>query len=457
MVNVTTYDKVIDDAQPKPAPKVEAGSVVIVPTNQATKSVNPADNSQDKERFSSALPEYYKQPDAAKDTGFQPVLIPRHLDKRSSGLSKVGANFNLSSFFSYYPMLRWGGYVGELTTSRASKLMERHLSELNSKISKMGTDKNKYVPEGGYEKYLLSREKKLDRISKAPDFVTPLAQAEAVGFTGLASAFAMKEYKDLKQNCALAVAAERGKDEKDIGFMDLRASNNPIVATAVDRFIWQTVARNGAGLSFFGGLLSGVLGNTALFTLERTVFYRPVAYDLLNKVVNDIQVNRLGDESKPVLVDGLIRSMQAMRMDHRQPLITKQQVDNLRPVLNRIAEDVIDRNFGLRGVMYLMGGGVLVPENPELSMRNYEHVYKLGVSGVAQEGKLIRAQTGAKASQTWQMALVAEREKDYVAESARENALLDQRDAIYSRGPLHAGAFREGMRGGDRSSSGVTI
>ncbi len=460
MTEIASQDRVPPTPDTKPETKVEAGGAVVVPVATAAgaaKPLYPADNVNDKERYDNALPAYYSQESSTKSANFHPVLLSRHMDKRDSGLSAMGMNFNLSSFMSYYPLLRWGGYVGELSTSRASKLMERKYGELQAKKLEAEKVGSTFQPSSMYEKYLLKQGQKKDYFSGTPDFVTPLAQAEAIGFTGLATAFATKEYGDLKRNCALAVSAERGKDEKDINFWDLRGSNNPIVASAVDRFIWQTVARNGAGLSFFGGLLSGILGNTALFTLERTVFYRPIAYDILSKTVNDVQVNRLGDESQPILVDGLIRSLQASRMDHRQPLMTKKQVDDLRPVLTRIAEDIVDRNFGLRGVMYLIGGGVLVPENPDLSMRNYEHVYKLGVSGIAQEGKMIREKTGVKANQTWQASIKLEREKDYVAESARENALLDQRDAIYSRGPLHAGAFREGMRGGDRSATGVSI
>jgi hypothetical protein len=384
--------------------------------------------------------------DAPKKVPFQPVLLPHNAEKESPALDSMHLNFNLSSIMSYYPLLRAGGYMAEASTSFINnKLQDRHDSmDMNLK------------PKGLVEKYISSR---VAKNSLKPDFISPIIKTEAIGFTGLALAFAGTEYKQLRDNVSLAVGAEMGKDASKVGLSDMADSKNPIISTAVDRYMWQSAARAGQGVSFAGGLFSGIVGSSALITLERTVFYRPTAYDILTKAVNDVQINRLGDEAKPQLVNGLIRAMQASRIDQRRPLLSKEQVDGLRPVLDQVAKDVINENFGIRGVIYIMGGGVLVPDNPELSKSNYEHVFKVGVQGVIEEGKQIREMTGAPRDKTWQTGIEvapAIPREGYVAESAQEKELLAAHRKIQARGAMYSDHYRNGMRGGDVSGVGLS-
>ena len=51
----------------------------------------------------------------------------------------------------------------------------------------------------------------------------------------------------------------------------------------------------------------------------------------------------LGEESKPELVDNLVRVLQSARMDNDREAISKVEIDGLRPTLNNIAQDIIDK------------------------------------------------------------------------------------------------------------------
>lgn len=424
---------------------------------------------------------------------FRPLLISAHAAKggRESRLSHAGVNFNLSSFLAYYPMLRLGGYIFEAGYSPITRFMQNsHLRGLQ-KIGgghpeemtfwqraaqhvfpdhPLGIDKNPFVTGKGKPEENTNRaednawfqseglkavqpsdnlegvdasEKYYEKTltQTAPQYKRLLNRTEAGAFTALAAAHSYGAYNQLLANFKLAVGAELGKDPKNVNFLDLRKSNNPIVVSAVDRFMWQTPLRAAAGMAFIPGLAWGIIGNSAVITAERTIFYRPLSYDILSKAVNDVQINSLGNEAKGEVVDNLIRVMQAQRFDHRQAMIPREQVDAIRPTLELVADDIINKRFGISGLMYIMGGGVLIPEDPAQSKANYQHVREVGVSGVAEEAKRIRQETHVPSTKIWDARLLEgrrEKDSDYVAESARRDELLRERRAILGRGPLHS-------------------
>lgn len=409
---------------------------------------------------------------------FRPMLLNAHQAKggHESRLSHAGLNFNLSSFMSYYPMLRLTGYTFEAAYSPMNRTLQNLHGNALDKLAKNkklnwreeavrcyygdgipGSAKNPF-----FEKYQKGKEGAKDSLlgnsmenQKAkpgsnfdlheydPNYKTRFNRVESVVFTGLAAMHSWEAGKQLKENFKLAVATEFGKDPKDVTFSDLRRSNNPLVVSAVDRFCWQTPTRLGAGLAFLGSLWGGIIANSIVISTECTIFYRPIAYDLLSKAVNDVQINNLGAEAKGEVVDNLIRVLQAERFDHRQANIPREQVEGLRPVLELVADDVISKRFGITGLMYIMGGGVLIPEDPQQSMRNYQHVREVGVSGVTEEAKKIKAERKVPSNKIWDAQLVSktrsgENGEQNIAESARREELLRERRAILARGPLHS-------------------
>lgn len=319
-----------------------------------------------------------------------------------------------------------------------------------------------YIAQGGYN----WSEKRLGQGAIKADWYTKLFNAnskkflntvETVGFTSLATTFAGIELKEEFKDCSLAVAAEKGKNPRAISFMDLRHSRNPIVQSEMDRYLWQNSMRIGAGVSFAHHLLTGIVANSLVTTFERTIFYRPIAYDILKKAINDVQFNELGDKAaKDGLVGDFIKVMQASRFDHRLPTIPRQQVDDMRPVLEKVADDVLSKRFGMKGAIYILGGGVIIPGNPAQSMANYEHVRAVGVEGVAAEQWHKRkaktphtpqANDNKPTNKVFDAKLQERQQKGYVAESARKEELIRQRQSIYSRGPGYTGSPDESRPG----------
>lgn len=420
----------------------------------------------------------------AKGTQFRPMLLNTHAakGKQASVFSHLGLNFDLSSFFSYYPMLRLFGYSFEAGYSQLNRGLQKvHGSGAGKLRMPNGNQKNltwleklttriygeaqpgerPIVPETASpqpntpeDRMVSSKDAPPGNTAKQPSapaangydpkrheeyYKSRINYAESIAFTALALWHSKSSYDQMRDNCKLAVAAELGKDVKSIGLNDLRHSNNPLVVSAINRSFWQSLLRTGGGLSFIHSLWAGIMVNSAVITAERTVFYRPIAYDVLSKTVNDVQMNSLGMEAKSDVVDNLIRVLQAERFDHRQQMIPREQVEAMRPTLDLIAEDVINKRFGITGMMYIMGGGVIIPEDPQQTQTNYMHVRDIGVSGVMEEAKHIKRTTHAPSTKIWEARLAeSAKGEEKIAESARRDELLRERRAILARGPLHS-------------------
>gem|GEM_PF-3485720 len=363
--------------------------------------------------------------------------------------------FNLGSFLTYYPMLRFAGYTAEVLYSQTLKgVKENKFDTLTGNkaftepLPKSFTGKIKYT-------YDNTKEWMHNKHHKEKKLAGYLAFAEAAAFTSMAGIYWAKEHKHFLHETDLAVAAERGFDEKEINYGHLKASKNPLIQSAYDRQYLQHRMRVAAGATFAGGIPLGIVANGLLITAERTIFYRPLGFDILKKAVVDVQSNNLGESSKDELIDNLIRVMQQTRRDHDRDTISREQIDGLRPVLDKVADDIIDGRFGFEGALYIMGGGVIIPENPEQSMKNFQHVHNVGVSGIAHEAKWIREKSGARPNQLWEEQMRATRSDGYVAESAQSDSLKKFQNQLSARGPAAAGS-RDGSRRGGSDSRGGT-
>jgi hypothetical protein len=379
---------------------------------------------------------------------FQPLLLDRHAAKSHKGqaLSHAGMNFNLSSFWAHYPLLRLAGYSFSAVESPLSKKL-KNFHETAQSFGEEGSWVRKkaarflgpYDPENGKETY-----------------GNALAKGESAIFLGLAAWHAADGLRQLKDAFRPALAAELGKDEQEIDFSDLRRSNNPVIASAVDRFLWQSAAQGVAGAAFLPSLWTGIIANALVITAERTVFYRPLAFDRLSKAINDVQLNGLGEEGKEELVNNLIRTLQQTRLDHRQATIPQEQMHALRPVLRDVAEDIINRKIGITEAVYAVGGGVLIPEDPKQSRENYAHLREVRIRGVEAEAKERKEHYHLPSTKIWQARAVGQGNGERgVAESARRKALVREREAILARGPLHA-APGSGLDPDARYGSGMS-
>ncbi len=395
-------------------------------------------NSKDPEIAANAAPV------AAPFTLLTPPPVPyslqaahaKHLVGIDKALDKMGAHFDVSAVAAFYPMFRLSGYllahfskdiknktpkkfedfynklfpekiktIETVADSKTSVIITEPITEEKSidnsivESLKESVDES-VIKEPVAESVIYAKEEKELKVEKAkphteefnPQRAAPqfLRATETLAY-GLVTYWAFrKENKQLVDDCALAISAENGTDEKDIhtGMMDLlsgplRQSKNPIIVSAVDRQIWQNALRIPATAAMFFSIDIGVALNSLITTFERTAFSRPIAIDTLRKTIIDVQLNGLGEETKPTLVDNLIKILQQVRTDHKQEQIPKEQIDGLRPVLNLVADDVINKKFGFEGMLHIMGGGVLMPEHPDISLQNYEKMRNHDIADIA--------------------------------------------------------------------------
>ena len=423
------------------------------PVNNGVQSVAPKGFAKNDPRHGSAIPLH--TPDPAKVSAGLAGSYQPQIEASTKSHKLTDPAFNLGSFLTYYPMLRLLGYSAEITYSAMNNTAKETSKKANSTTSGMRAEKTapteKITPKNVYAKTKnwLATEHESGALKRN------LGLAEAGIFSGMAAIYWAKERKTFLQETDLAVAAERGYDEKDINYAHLKASKNPLIQSAYDRFQLQHATRFGAGLFFAGGIPLGVIANGVLITAERTIFYRPLAFDILKKAVVDVQSNNLGESSKDELVDNLIRVQQQARRDHDKPTISREEIDGLRPVIEKISDDIIDGRFGFEGALYIMGGGVIIPENPEQSMKNFQHVHNVGISGIAHEAKWIREKSGARPNQLWEAQMRATRSEGYVAESAQPDSLKKFQNQLSGRGPAAVGS-RDGSRRGGSDSRGGT-
>ncbi len=387
-------------------------------------------NSKDPEIAANAAPV------AAPFTLLTPPPVPyslqaahaKHLVGIDKALDKMGVHFDVSAVAAFYPMFRLSGYV----LAHLSKDVKENTPDTFIKFyDYLFPDKKKPKTENAVstsapipvveEKPIIDEDAAIiarakegtsenfqrkgsnlfpDNSTKEPE--SPKTNIEkkhtraflrAIEFPAYAAVTYLsfrKENQQLVKDCALAVSAENGISENDVqtGMLSLtsgplRQSKNPIIVSAVDRQIWQNALRIPATLAMGINITAGVLFNSIVTTFERSVFSRQIAIDLLRKTITDVQLNGLGQETKPILVDNLIKILQQVRVDHREDPIPKEQIDGLRPVLNLLADDVINRKYGFEGMLYVMGCGVISPEHPDVSLTNYEKMRTQEIADIA--------------------------------------------------------------------------
>ena len=283
------------------------------------------------EKPTSAVPLH--TPDPAKVSAGLAGSYQPHIEQSSKSHRITDPALNMSSFFTYYPMLRLAGYTAEVAYNQTLKQADRTVDVEKSGGFDRAEPQKKKLNNKTYNAVKGWLSNKHDQRKLAP----MLAKGEAGIFTSMAGIYWLKEHKHFLHETDLAVAAERGYDEKDINYSHLKASKNPLIQSAYDRQWMQHRMRVAAGLSFLPGIPIGIVANGLLITAERTIFYRPIAYDILKKAVVDVQSNQLGETAKDELIDNLIRVMQQSRRDHDKDTIPRDQIDGLRPVLEKLS------------------------------------------------------------------------------------------------------------------------
>jgi hypothetical protein len=380
---------------------------------------------------------------SANPLTFKPQLMHRDVTN-DTGLRKL-FQFPLDPLFSnYYTALRAGGYIFNAGFSDLSKGIDKliksgikHKGETADDIDIM------YIsPDSAHEKA-----KGVVALAEGKDSSDPAIRRvlylETVAFTSIAAYYSLREFKNLFENCRLALAAELGKPEEQVTWKDMFNTDNPIISTEANRLAWKTALRLGSGMGYSHRLETGLILAAINISAERTVFFQKTSYDMASEIVNDVQLNHLtGDAAKEDIINGLQRIVQRTTVDHNRTPIREEELRQLRPIFAGIAEDIINKKIGVASVISYLGGGVIIAGNPEQSRVNYEYVKQHGLTHVAADGADLRIRLGIPESQPiWQRyEPEVKEERADVAESAKRARTLTDRYGLDSARAAHLGS-----------------
>lgn len=380
--------------------------------------------------------------------GFAPQLI----DKKSGSKNMFGRLLHmdgfpgLSTYGSYYNEYRTLGYVAAALVPQfignVSQLMtEEHIKsygKLPQQLKNIQEPLIKLIQnspleefyENNYGKNVEGKGKTRNNRIK-DNAQRHVLMAEGVAFGLLAGHAFMQEKKALLDNCRLALGAELGKDKDDISIIDLFKSDNPLIQTETNRLLWKTISRMGSSAAFFGGMRPGMVAMALNIGAERTIFYKKTAYDDVVRIVNDAQFNHLeGNVTRDALINDLQRSIQSVQINHERDPVNELDMQALRPVLEKISEDIIDKKIGVESLIGIIGGGILILGDPAQSAANYAHVRQRGFEGIARDALALRQEHGLEEGQVWDKRRYTGsnyQPPSDIASSARPDKLMQER------------------------------
>ncbi len=381
--------------------------------------------------------------DAAENTAspleFKPQLMHRDVTN-DTGLKKL-FQFPIDPLWgNYYTVLRAGGYAFNTLFPTLKKTFDRFgktlPDEAGSMISALTPDLASTKAGGSW---FLPNEY---TNTKDPS-VRKILYLETATFTALGGYYSSREFINLFDNCKLALAAELGKAEQEVTWRDIFNTDNPIISTEVNRLAWKTTLRLGSGLGYLHSLEAGVLLGIANISAERTAFNVDSAYDMTAKTVNDVQLNHLtGEAIREDIINGLQRIMQRTTIDHNRTPMDEEELHRLRPIFSDIAQDITDKRIGIASVIGYLGGGIIIPGEPEQSRANYEYVKQHGLASMAADGAERRERLEIAENQPiWRRyEPEVKEERADVAESAKRAKTLSDRYGMDASRAAHLGS-----------------
>ncbi len=290
-----------------------------------------------------------------KSASQQSPLAEKKKEKRDD-LASHWPRFGVKNFFGYYPFMRLLGYGGSILAPIGVKKL----------ISKVTGETD---------------ERELERKTKEAKKI--VGRTEAAAFSGWSLFSFFKEKRQLKEQLRNTVAAEFGMNPGRVGLIDLRRSANPLVESTVDKFFSKNAIRFGTDIWFWVNLNFGILMKAIGITAERSVFVQKTAYEQLTGIVHDAWT--LNAMSRSELSGNLIRVLQTSFRDHKVRPLDKEMVDNNRELFDKMAQAILEHKMGLAEVVYVMGGIMLKPEDPQLSLQNFNNVLEKGLIAIAKE------------------------------------------------------------------------
>ena len=350
----------------------------------------------------------------AESMGFNPVITDLDNNEKSNRLKHV-LGFNVDSYASYYNCYRSACYVLQATTPLGAMFYA-----------------DIFLHKGENRSW----QQKFEALSKDKGGLRGFYLGEAGLLAGMAIAMTSSEYQRIFDNLKLSLSAEFGKDQDDLNIVDLFYSQNPIIKIERNRLVAKAVVRVGSGALFAVGLIPGLLGAAAEIGAERTVFFADSPYDILVQAVNDVQYNYFkGEVAQEKLVQEMQRALQAMYADRGKNVLSEENMIELRPVLSKVADDIINRRIGVESIFGIIGGGIIVIDDAKQSEINYDFVSKNMMESVAEIAKQRRkiVETCATDKKIWDYNFIDKPAQDFrtdIATTARPHFVERERAKI---------------------------
>lgn len=275
-----------------------------------------------------------------------------------------------------------------------------------------------------------------DTLKHAADFARVVS---AGAYSALTTVFFGLESEMIDANAREAVSAEMGMDNSRIQFSDYKNSQNAIVSKAYDDILRLQKYRYGTDLLFLGPtalqfmsetfagvkwprmkhvrdnpnqyttaeiLLNGhnawdygVYGAKALYWAGETFAMQKTGHYEVVKLRENIQAT-----GKDVSANDLLSIYQRTRSDRNLPMIDRaEEFEAVRPLFKKM-EDAYNKHkgFGTSEIVYLIGLGKInihAPDNKtvskeavEQSSKEIDKVLSIGLHGIREENKQLRAQ-----------------------------------------------------------------
>jgi hypothetical protein len=237
---------------------------------------------------------------------------------------------------------------------------------------------------------------------------------------GVAGFYAHRTLQDMKSICSEALACEFNKDPKDVTFTDFRNSKNTIVQQTVKNYISYNLRRFGVNTTFFlpfilqpflknnrlfqkmraeNGVDLGVAANAAY--LFRDVIVRKITpfeeiQSLIDRKINQsdhftdqIQATDLMDVYERHATEGYVKSFLSKRGTAEWPGV-QELFERMSDLVNQTYKNTQPHehaDFGFPQFIYLVGNGLIEPDQMEKSRGFVELANKHGVGAVKEANK----------------------------------------------------------------------
>jgi hypothetical protein len=250
----------------------------------------------------------------------------------------------------------------DLDDPNSTKNPEALKKEFNQKIKEFDERKPKYDK---------------DKISKIEGVV--------FGFTTLV--YAWRDWKDMMRCFGAAIGAEQGKAASQVRSADMWNSENPIIQTALKRFMYMNLTRFAADAVFFKDLNWGIFAQAVRVTAERTLFSQKTSYDRLEKLFLDTQLYNFDVHATGKIAKEFGNIVQQVQKDHDRQAWRSEVIEHYNPLFQAMADAAANKRIGINEAVYILGELMTKRLTLEESLRLTDDIVKHSLDGLRKRPK----------------------------------------------------------------------